>query len=95
MNYEKYFPKEAFINAKDFKSPKELALYLKALGEDVDRYAKYLAAKDKLIRLHHSLDWCDVCEGLHTGKWPGRFIPDAWKETHPGKCRAPSAISKN
>nr|KAG5699904.1 hypothetical protein BaRGS_018203 [Batillaria attramentaria] len=46
-DYKKYFPPGTFINTADFKSPKQLAGYLKKLESDPLAYAAMLERKDR------------------------------------------------
>lgn len=66
--YEKLFPPNTFINSANFKSARDLALYLKELGNDIPRYAAMLKEKDKVAALNYKLDYCELCERLHTVK---------------------------
>lgn len=66
IDYAKYFPPKTFIDTKDFKNAKELALFLKELANDIPKYVSYLKEKDKLIGVNYKTDWCEVCEALHT-----------------------------
>ncbi|XP_046853900.1 4-galactosyl-N-acetylglucosaminide 3-alpha-L-fucosyltransferase 9-like isoform X1 [Xenia sp. Carnegie-2017] len=72
--------KNAIINVRDFKSPKELAERLKFLMKNKIEYNKYLEWKIK--GLGHITDtvigkyweskfthWCDMCVAISKGKW--------------------------
>ncbi|CAL1527934.1 unnamed protein product [Lymnaea stagnalis] len=68
--YEKYFPKNTFINAANFTSAKELALYLKTLAGDLNAYSKLLEHKDMFKTLNdiENSVGCQVCALLNTKK---------------------------
>ena len=67
-------PPHSHINAfKDFKDPKQLALYLHSLIEDHEKYAEYFWWKDSYesingehVRLYPS--FCNLCLQLHEDK---------------------------
>ncbi|GFO07998.1 glycoprotein 3-alpha-l-fucosyltransferase a-like [Plakobranchus ocellatus] len=65
--YRRYFPENTFIDAAEFRSPRELAEYLKNLGSDLKRYSQMLEYKDQ-YRWFGGLDsmWCSLCETLST-----------------------------
>ncbi|CAL1527933.1 unnamed protein product, partial [Lymnaea stagnalis] len=37
-DYDRHFPEGLFINAADFRTPRELAMHLRDLGSDHERY---------------------------------------------------------
>lgn len=79
--YEKYFPPNTYINAADFPGPRELAIYMKELSDDIPRYAAMLKEKDKVAALNFKMDYCEVCERLHTDKTL-RWYRDLKRWTH-------------
>ncbi|GFR86375.1 alpha-(1,3)-fucosyltransferase 6-like [Elysia marginata] len=91
-DYAKFFPRGGFVNAADFSNATELALYLKKLGEDTLTYARMLKEKDKLVSSNYMLDWCDLCEKVHTDKRK-KIIPDikAWSHFD-GVCSDPKDL---
>ena len=68
-DYNQIVPSHTVIDAKDFKSPKSLAIYLKLLMASEDRYTAYLKTKDKYYaekRTDRSQKaYCQLCSMLH------------------------------
>ncbi|XP_059162579.1 glycoprotein 3-alpha-L-fucosyltransferase A-like [Physella acuta] len=70
VDYEKYFPENTFINAANFRTAKDLALFLLKLGSDIESYSKYL----EHIDLYRETDdyfksaGCTLCKALNTKK---------------------------
>ncbi|CDW53394.1 Alpha (1,3) fucosyltransferase C [Trichuris trichiura] len=66
--YEAIGPNNSFIAADDFKSPKELADYLKRLDKDVDQYLKYFEwmnhAESVGYKLRYETGFCKLCSKL-------------------------------
>jgi alpha-1,3-fucosyltransferase len=91
FDYDKYFPNGTFINAAHFSTAKDLALYLKDLGNDHVRYAKMLQEKDKLTTVNYKMDWCDICEKVHTDTRT-KIIPDIKEWSHSKTCHAPTIV---
>ena len=66
-DYKKILPPHSFIHAHDFKSPKELADYLKLVSQNPDMYRKYLAWKHKYViyMVPNTVGvFCKLCEHL-------------------------------
>ncbi|CAF1082698.1 unnamed protein product [Brachionus calyciflorus] len=67
-NYSYYVPKSSFINAIDFKSPKDLAIYLLKLSNNSNEYnkyfqwKKYLRTDDQIVKAGYL---CEMCIKLH------------------------------
>ena len=65
-DYKNLMPPYSVINIHDFKSPKDLAMYLTELMDSDEKYGKYFDWK----KTHHVLDmhqayktgFCDLCE---------------------------------
>ena len=64
-NYSELLPPKSYINVKDYKSPKELASYLKLLDENDTLYSEYFAWKDEYDIARHPPIQCSVCEYLN------------------------------
>ncbi|XP_035670535.1 glycoprotein 3-alpha-L-fucosyltransferase A-like [Branchiostoma floridae] len=65
-DYERLAPPHSYIHVDDFKSPKELADFLKKLGEDKDQYNAYFKWKTtppKNMPLEEG-GWCNLCREL-------------------------------
>ncbi|XP_019621144.1 PREDICTED: galactoside 3(4)-L-fucosyltransferase-like [Branchiostoma belcheri] len=66
-DYERLAPPHSYIHVDDFKSPKELADYLKMLADDKDRYNAYFKWKTIPPPKNMPLDegvWCNLCREL-------------------------------
>ena len=66
FKYAQHFPKEIFVNADDFDSPKGLARYLQKLAANTKTYTRMLWRKSQYVReegVSHA--WCQLCEMLH------------------------------
>ena len=87
-DYDKYLPPGTYINAGHFPSAKDLMLYLEELGRDIPRYAKMLREVDRVTTIGWFIDWCDICEKVHTTK-ETKIIPDIFEWTHGRKCHPP------
>ncbi|KAG7155879.1 Alpha-(1 3)-fucosyltransferase C-like 9 [Homarus americanus] len=67
-NYAAIAPINSYINALDFKTPKELAKYLELVAENATMYNKYFEWKNKyIVELGHPFSpmVCDLCSKLH------------------------------
>ncbi|KAL2732422.1 hypothetical protein V1477_014663 [Vespula maculifrons] len=66
-NYSRFAPKDSYINALDFDSPKELAVYLKRLKTNPKEYRQYFRWKTR-YRIEDSAVKvaCNLCKFLHT-----------------------------
>ncbi|XP_059162578.1 alpha-(1,3)-fucosyltransferase C-like isoform X2 [Physella acuta] len=70
IDYEKYFPENTFINAANFRTAKDLALFLLKLGSDIESYSKYLEHIDLYRETDDYLKTagCTLCKALNTKK---------------------------
>ena len=67
VDLDKYLPPHSYINARDFKSPKELADYLLMLEMNPELYRKYFSwRQDYKVNRYPTKGWCDLCEKLNT-----------------------------
>ena len=69
IDYTLYgLPANSYIDADDFLTPKELAHFLKKIGNDQNAYVEYLARKDRYITVPQSLiqtsAYCNICAKL-------------------------------
>lgn len=92
FDYQKYIPPGGFVDASQFSNASDLARYLIDLGNDTLRYAQMLKEKDKLTMLNRKLDWCDICEKVHTDKRV-KIIPDIREWSHNDTCHKPTDLS--
>ncbi|XP_043936680.1 3-galactosyl-N-acetylglucosaminide 4-alpha-L-fucosyltransferase FUT3-like [Protopterus annectens] len=73
QNYEQYVPANSFIHVDDFKTPEELANYLKHLDQNEEKYRSYFVWKRHFkVRLDNFSGkcYCAVCREI-TGKRRG------------------------
>ena len=86
-DYKQYLPEGTYINAADFRSPKDLAKYLLALSKDVHAYAAILERKSQ-YRVCHSreLSWCRLCEMLHMENMGSKVYKDLYRWWEEGTC---------
>ncbi|CAH1259181.1 FUT5 [Branchiostoma lanceolatum] len=66
-DYVRIAPPNSFIHANDFKSPKDLATYLKRLARNDKEYNKYFRWRSMQFRKNVTLDrgrWCNLCDKL-------------------------------
>ena len=67
-DYDSYFEPGSFINAAHFKSAKDLALHLKFLSENVNKYVEVLEKKLKYTanpKINLNSYHCDICKLLN------------------------------
>ena len=68
-NYREHLPEGTYIDAGDFKSPAQLAYFLRDLANDEDRYIGYLRRKDhfKVVEQPpiHQRAYCELCKRLN------------------------------
>ncbi|KAK2165487.1 hypothetical protein LSH36_49g00024 [Paralvinella palmiformis] len=85
-NYTKLVPAKAFIDVRDFESPKHLANYLLILKETPKKYLRYLSWKRKYSVLQEgdfkATGFCRLCNILHTDNYPYKSnydpVADYW-----------------
>lgn len=68
-NYELFIPADSFIHVDDFASPAQLAIYLKFLDKNKNRYRRYFAWRKRYdVRVTSFWDehCCRVCEAIRT-----------------------------
>ncbi|KAK3873765.1 hypothetical protein Pcinc_021248 [Petrolisthes cinctipes] len=74
-DYEAVAPPNSYINALDFKTPKDLAVFLKLVANNETVYNKYMEWKDHYkVELGHPFSpmVCDLCSKLHD---PSSYMP--------------------
>lgn len=64
-DYKAYAPEETFIDVRNFRSPKDLAKYLRLLDSRPDLYANYLLRKRLLVCEKRIQPLCVICSFLH------------------------------
>ena len=79
-DYTQYAPPHSFINVADFKTPKQLADYLKLLDSNDSLYLRYFEWKKDWEVVKRPLGgWCDLCEKLNDSKEPVKSYADMAK----------------
>ena len=66
VNYTKHFPKEIFVDADDFSSPRKLWKYLEKVAANKKLYTKKLWRKSQYVKengVYYA--WCQLCDILH------------------------------
>lgn len=99
-NYSAVGPPYSFINTNDFKTPKDLADYLKYLDKNDNEYLKYLRWKEtyKIDRLDKSCwnvepSWCKLCRMLNNPYEVVSHYKNITKWF--GTCRKATDINRN
>lgn len=64
-NYSGLFPEKSYIDVKDFRSPGELAEYLRLLDRRDDLYEEYFQWRYKYDIVPHQRKECNLCEYLN------------------------------
>ncbi|EFX78568.1 hypothetical protein DAPPUDRAFT_25935, partial [Daphnia pulex] len=79
-DYSKYAPRNSYINARDFDSPKQLAEYLILLDKSESLYASYFSWKNHYyVSVPDMYGWCELCRMIHDSKLPPKVYPDIKK----------------
>ena len=66
FNYTKHFPKEIFVDADGFSSPRKLAKHLEKVAANKKLYTRMLWRKSQYVKengVYHA--WCQLCDMLH------------------------------
>ena len=72
-NYADILPRHSYIDVRDYKSPRHLATYLKALDQNNHKYLEYFAWKRHLKAVdgrNKTAAFCRLCEVLHDKSYP-------------------------
>ena len=86
-DYKRYLPEGTYINAADFRSPKDLAKHLRALSKDVYAYAAILEKKSQYRVCHNrEFSWCRLCEMLHKKNMGSKVYKDLYRWWEEGTC---------
>ncbi|XP_013397124.1 glycoprotein 3-alpha-L-fucosyltransferase A isoform X2 [Lingula anatina] len=89
---------EWHINTNDFKSPKDLADYLKYLDMNVTAYVKHLEWKNQYVGLYSKAEvYCDLCAKLNDPSEPVTWYPpgELNKWFIDGHCIPPNDLDFN
>ncbi|KAH9488103.1 hypothetical protein Btru_065380 [Bulinus truncatus] len=89
--YRECLPTDTFINTADFRSVKDLAMFLQHLSSNTQIYAQYLANKDRYRRLPRVNFFCHVCQGVRRGDFePKVYDMKKWMEE---QCHGPTDLT--
>lgn len=79
-NYSRFVPPNSYIDALNYDSPKDLAVYLKKLIENPEEYQKYFRWKKQYrVEDSTSLTACELCKFLHISHETRMYTPlSAW-----------------
>lgn len=88
-DYIRSSPHQSFIHVDDFKSPKDLAIFLHELNRDPVKYNSYLKWKTGSGQFINTYFWCRLCALLHSPRAMSEShtysdIHSWWN--HPGTC---------
>ncbi len=87
-NYSAYLPHKSYINVMDYRSPKQLADYLKYLTQNRTAYLEYFKWKEKYISLSgyptKGAAACKLCEILHDSSYRYKSGFDVYKYWYGG-----------
>ncbi|XP_036433798.1 4-galactosyl-N-acetylglucosaminide 3-alpha-L-fucosyltransferase 9-like [Colossoma macropomum] len=69
-NYEEFIPKDAFIHVDDFRTPKDLAEYLKVIDQNEEMYKGYFAWRKHFVAKvgHPEEHACRTCEYIRVNR---------------------------
>lgn len=93
-NASNYLPKNTYVSTRDFKTPKELAEYLKNLGRNETLYTDILKEKDKYYyqsNSHFEGGMCDICRLLNNN-YTTQTAKDLEQWLWKGQCTDPKDI---
>lgn len=88
-NYSRFAPPHSYVNARDYKSPKELAAYLLMLNESESLYSRYFDWKNSYdVYVPDFNGWCELCRMAHDESLPAKTYSDilTWWRDGEGGC---------
>ncbi len=76
-DYVRFAPSNSYINARDFKSPRELAEYILLLDSSDKLYAKFFHwKKEYLVAMPFNYGLCELCRMAHDDSLPPKIYQD-------------------
>lgn len=79
-DYKKVAPPKSYINAKDFKSIADLAMYLKYLDQNATAYAEYFEWKRFfVVKTDFAIPMCNLCKALNDPDSPPKIYDNIFK----------------
>ncbi|XP_059153268.1 alpha-(1,3)-fucosyltransferase C-like [Physella acuta] len=90
-DYARNIPEGTYVDANKFNTAKDLALYLKSMSTDVERYSEMLRAKDQYRLVNRPNVYCTVCNKLRNARLkPKVYDIKDWLER---QCRNPNSFT--
>ncbi|VDI67889.1 glycoprotein 3-alpha-L-fucosyltransferase [Mytilus galloprovincialis] len=89
-----YLPPNTYVSTSEFKSPQQLAAFLKEIGNNKTRYISYLKEKDKYFDDGSgwlSLGFCDICYHMNVRHQKPKII-DINKWLWENQCHNPNDL---
>ncbi|KAK6195140.1 hypothetical protein SNE40_000624 [Patella caerulea] len=91
-NYSQFYPKQSYIDTRDFETTKDLADYIKYLDKNDTAYLEYLSNKvDFKAELNIPERFCEICQRLHKPLVPIHYA-NIWDWFSKNACTVPSDI---
>ena len=90
VNYSLYAPKQWYINANDFRHPRDLAVYLKKVGSNYTLFSEYLKDREMYtVNRDMRKSWCELCKKINNSTEPMKVYEriDTWWSSN--DCVAP------
>ncbi|XP_013417007.1 alpha-(1,3)-fucosyltransferase C [Lingula anatina] len=89
-NYSFYGIKpDWFIDARKFKTPKDLANFLIEIDKDDSRYVRYLRSKENVTSVDEYYEWCNVCKRINDVNDPKTCYDDILQWWRQNPCIPP------
>ncbi|XP_052802470.1 alpha-(1,3)-fucosyltransferase C-like [Mya arenaria] len=94
-NYTEIFPKDSFINTKDFRNTKDLVRFMIEVSENETLYSNFLIQKDEFqawytLEEQYKKSICDICRKLNDPDLKKKMIFDAVETL--GQCIKPNDV---
>ncbi|XP_055955225.1 3-galactosyl-N-acetylglucosaminide 4-alpha-L-fucosyltransferase FUT3 isoform X2 [Patella vulgata] len=91
-NYSQFYPKQSYIDTRDFKTTKDLADYIQYLDKNDTAYLEYLSNKlDFKARSDAPEPFCEICKRLHEPLVPTHYA-NIWDWFSKNACSEPQDI---
>jgi hypothetical protein len=92
VDYANMWPKDSFIDVKDFASPKKLAQHIQYLDENDEAYNRYVLNKRSLVcrSVEPSIPWhCRMCDYFKINKDNVDVVHDVTRFWGMRRCQTP------
>jgi len=95
--YSDFAPHKWYINTDEFKTPHDLANYLKILEADQEKYSSYFKYRDRYTSnayfgIKDLPSWCDLCEKLNDVTEDVKEYDDITRWWNERNCRAATDV---